>query len=63
MDGNNIFAYFVDPNGYVIEYTAEVQQVDDSYKVGMPEDWDRPPGTRVTTGASPTAHLTNAGAY
>jgi catechol 2,3-dioxygenase len=41
--GNNIFAYFVDPNGYVIEYTAEVQQVDDSYKVGMPEDWERPP--------------------
>jgi catechol 2,3-dioxygenase len=41
--GNNIFAYFVDPNGYVIEYTAEVQQVDDSYKTGMPEDWVRPP--------------------
>ena len=40
--GNNIFAYFVDPNGYVIEYTAEVEQVDDSYKVGMPEDWERP---------------------
>jgi catechol 2,3-dioxygenase len=41
--GDNIFAYFVDPNGYVIEYTAEVQQVDDSYKVGMPDDWVRPP--------------------
>tara|TARA_Y100001970_G_scaffold290215_1_gene423074 strand:+ start:1286 stop:2215 length:930 start_codon:yes stop_codon:yes gene_type:complete len=41
--GNNIFAYFVDPNGYVIEYTAEVQQVDDNYKVGMPKDWERPP--------------------
>ncbi|MEE2995571.1 MAG: VOC family protein [Pseudomonadota bacterium] len=41
--GNNIFAYFVDPNGYVIEYTAEVEQVDDQYKVGMPEDWERPP--------------------
>lgn len=41
--GDNIFAYFVDPNGYVIEYTAEVQQVDDNYKVGMPEDWVRPP--------------------
>ena len=40
--GNNIFAYFVDPNGYVIEYTAEVQQVDDNYRVGMPEDWVRP---------------------
>lgn len=41
--GDNIFAYFVDPNGYVIEYTAEVQQVDDSYKTGMPADWERPP--------------------
>ena len=41
--GDNIFAYFVDPNGYVIEYTAEVQQVDDSYKVGFPADWERPP--------------------
>ena len=63
MDGNNIFAYFVDPNGYVIEYTAEVQQVDDSYKVGMPEDWERPPelqggGWGFADGAS-----SNAGAY
>lgn len=40
--GNNVFAYFIDPNGYVIEYTAEVEQVDDSYKVGMPKDWERP---------------------
>ncbi len=40
--GNNVFAYFIDPNGYVIEYTAEVEQVDDSYKVGMPDDWIRP---------------------
>lgn len=41
--GNNIFAYFIDPAGYVIEYTAEVEQVDDSYRTGMPEDWVRPP--------------------
>ena len=41
--GNNIFAYFIDPTGYVIEYTAEVEQVDDSYRTGMPEDWERPP--------------------
>ena len=40
--GDNIFAYFIDPNEYVIEYTAEVQQVDDSYQVGMPNDWVRP---------------------
>jgi len=40
--GNNVFAYFIDPNGYVIEYTAVVEQVDDSYKIGMPKDWERP---------------------
>lgn len=37
--GNNIFTYFREPNGLVVEYTAEVDQVDDSYKVGGPEDW------------------------
>ena len=41
--GNNIFSYFIDPDGYVIEYTAEVEQVDDTYKTGMPQDWERPP--------------------
>ncbi len=41
--GNNVFAYFIDPCGYVIEYTAEVEQVDDGYRTGMPEDWVRPP--------------------
>ena len=29
--GSNVFSYFVEPNGFVTEYTAEVQQVDDSY--------------------------------
>lgn len=42
--GNNAFAYFVGPFGFVIEYTAEVQQVDDSYRVGGPDDWKWPPG-------------------
>lgn len=42
--GNNIFTYFIEPNGLVIEYTTDVQQVDDSYKVGTPEDWKRPEG-------------------
>jgi len=37
--GNNLFTYFVEPNGLVVEYTAEVEQVDDTYKVGGPEDW------------------------
>ncbi len=37
--GNNIYTYFREPNGLVVEYTAEVEQVDDSYKAGGPEDW------------------------
>jgi len=42
--GNNVFAYFVAPFGACIEYTAEVQRVDDSYKTGMPDSWRWPPG-------------------
>jgi catechol 2,3-dioxygenase-like lactoylglutathione lyase family enzyme len=42
--GNNAFNYFVGPDGVVIEYTAEVQQIDDSYRVGSPEDWKWPAG-------------------
>jgi catechol 2,3-dioxygenase len=29
--GSNVFSYFVEPNGFVTEYTTDVQQVDDSY--------------------------------
>jgi catechol 2,3-dioxygenase len=42
--GNNVFAYFVGPDNVVVEYTSEVQHIDDSYKVGAPEDWTWPPG-------------------
>ena len=28
--GDNVFGYFVEPNGFVVEYTAEVQQVDEA---------------------------------
>jgi catechol 2,3-dioxygenase len=51
--GNNIFAYFVDPFGIVIEYTAEVLQVDDSYVVRGPEDWTWPPGRTDHWGIAP----------
>ncbi|HLH78270.1 MAG TPA: VOC family protein [Candidatus Binataceae bacterium] len=30
--GNNTFAYFADPSGNLLEYTADIQQVDDSYQ-------------------------------
>jgi catechol 2,3-dioxygenase-like lactoylglutathione lyase family enzyme len=42
--GNNVFGYFIGPHGGVIEYTSEVQDVGDDYKVGGPEDWKWPPG-------------------
>jgi catechol-2,3-dioxygenase len=51
--GNNIFAYFLDPFGIVIEYTAEVLQVDDSYRVRGPEDWTWPPGRTDQWGIAP----------
>jgi catechol 2,3-dioxygenase len=42
--GNNVFAYFVGPEDFVVEYTAEVSRVDAAYRVGRPEDWKWPPG-------------------
>jgi len=42
--GNNAFNYFIGPFGEVIEYTAEVEQIDDSYRVGGPTDWTWPSG-------------------
>jgi len=38
--GNNVFSYFVEPNGFVAEYTAEVQQVDDTYVPHGAKWWD-----------------------
>ncbi|HKA43771.1 MAG TPA: VOC family protein [Burkholderiales bacterium] len=42
--GNNVFAYFVAPFGTCIEYTAEIQRVDDGYRTGTPDSWQWPPG-------------------
>lgn len=42
--GDNVFAYFVGPFGACIEYTAEIQRVDDSYVTGTPESWQFPNG-------------------
>lgn len=51
--GNNAFAYFIGPAGFVIEYTAEVQQVDDTYVAGGPDDWKWPAGRVDQWGVSP----------
>jgi len=42
--GDNVFLYFVDPFGIVVEHTAEVLKVDDHYRVGSPKDWVWPAG-------------------
>lgn len=39
--GNNVFAYFKDPNGFVIEYTTEVLQIDEA--THEPQVWKRVP--------------------
>ena len=50
--GNNVFGYFVAPFGGIIEYTSEVNIVDDDYPVGKPEDWTfhiRTPSRLITS--------------
>lgn len=57
--GNNLFNYFLGPFDFVIEYTAEVSTVDETYRTGTPADWKWPPG-RVDhwgIGTPPTADL------
>jgi catechol 2,3-dioxygenase len=51
--GANVFTYFVNPFGFVVEHTAEVLLVDDSYKVGGPEDWIWPKGRVDRWGIAP----------
>jgi catechol 2,3-dioxygenase-like lactoylglutathione lyase family enzyme len=42
--GDNVFAYFIDPDGLAIEYTAEVQRIDEAtHRAGGPAQWARPP--------------------
>jgi 2,3-dihydroxy-p-cumate/2,3-dihydroxybenzoate 3,4-dioxygenase len=50
--GNNVFGYFIAPFGGVIEYTAEVSEVADDYRVGAPDDWKWPPGRMDQWGIS-----------
>jgi len=50
--GNNIFAYFAGIEGLPLEYTAEVQQIDQSYRVGSPADWKPTPGRMDQWGAA-----------
>jgi catechol 2,3-dioxygenase len=60
--GNNVFGYFIDPFGIVIEYTAEVTQVDLGYAPRGPADWAWPTGRldQWGIGVGPTARLKDA---
>lgn len=51
--GNNAFAYFVGPEELPLEYTTEMQQVDESYPTGMPEKWKWPPSRVDHWGLTP----------
>ncbi|MDM0111284.1 VOC family protein [Variovorax sp. J22R133] len=60
--GDNAFNYFIGPFGEVIEYTAEVEQIDDSHVARGPADWTWPPGRVDQWGISqpPSARLKEA---
>ena len=51
--GNNVFAYFVGPEDFVIEYTAEVEQVGTQHRARAPEQWRYPAGRTDLWGATP----------
>ena len=51
--GNNVFAYFVGPEDFVIEYTAEVEQVGPGYRVRSPQEWRYAAGRTDLWGVTP----------
>jgi len=61
--GDNVFAYFLDPDGYATEYTAELQRITDPDHIpGRPDQWIRPPERLDQWAFSdlPTAAMKNA---
>lgn len=61
--GNNVFCYFLGPEQVPIEYTSEMQQIDDSYRPRKPEEWSWPPGRLDHWGitAKPSDRMERAG--
>jgi catechol 2,3-dioxygenase len=51
--GNNVFCYFAGPEEFPIEYTAEVLQIDDTYRFHGPDYWKWPPGRLDQWGITP----------
>ncbi|MEX0346573.1 MAG: VOC family protein [Rhizobiaceae bacterium] len=53
--GNNPFAYFVSPSGFVIEFTTELQQIDEATHVAKEWPWGDPElSDRWMTAGPPT---------
>ncbi|MFN3658845.1 MAG: VOC family protein [Pseudolabrys sp.] len=61
--GNNVFCYFLGPEQLPIEYTSEMQQIDDSYRPRPVEEWKWPPGRLDHWGitAKPSEPMERAG--
>ena len=39
-----VHRYFLGPEDLPVEYTAEMQQIEESYRAGTPDEWKWPPG-------------------
>jgi catechol 2,3-dioxygenase len=53
--GNNVFSYFIEPDGFVTEYTTELDQIDDATHVPQDGDyWARTVPLRDRWGTAPT---------
>ena len=59
--GDNVFAYFVGPEDFVIRYTAEFGKVDAGDRVREPRDWAGPPCHSELWGAIPPAQRAHEG--
>jgi catechol 2,3-dioxygenase len=57
--GSNVFCYFAGPEELPIEYTAEVEQIDESYVAHGPDYWEWPPNRTDRWGitAPPSARM------
>jgi catechol 2,3-dioxygenase len=51
--GSNIFCYFAGPEELPIEYTTDIEQVDDSYTFHGPDYWKWPPNRTDRWGVTP----------
>lgn len=58
--GNNLFCYFFDPDGFIVEYHADIQRIDDE-AAHVPGDWPDQPLTVSQWGYPPPAAFLEGG--